>query len=178
VGVAAEDVAAETRGKIRSLYDGVDTRTVREFATRNRITKRKSTMASSVGQFCIAVADLEESVRFYTEIMGLEEQGRTEIPNVDEVHLAGQQGGGRLQLAKFAETMRPGPIDHGFALWKIYINVDDAAATWKKAVDAGYKSVTEPERLDRWPVVVGFVLDPDGYLIEIIQHDGPRPGEG
>ena len=26
-------------------------------------------------------------------------------------------------------------------------------------------------------VVVGFVLDPDGYLIEIIQHDGKRPGE-
>ena len=73
--------------------------------------------------------------------------------------------------------MRPGSIDHGFALWKGYINVDDAAATWKKAVDAGYKSVMEPERLDRWPVVVGFVLDPDGYLIEIIQHDGPRPGE-
>ena len=36
-------------------------------------------MASSVGQFCIAVSDLERSVRFYTEIMGLEEQGRTEI---------------------------------------------------------------------------------------------------
>ena len=135
-------------------------------------------MASSVGQFCIAVADLEESVRFYTEIMGLEEQGRTEIPNVDEVHLAGREGGGRLQLAKFAETMRPGPIEHGFALWKIYINVDDAAATWKKAVDAGYKSVMEPERLDRWPVGVGFVIDPAGYLIEIIQHDGPRPGAG
>jgi len=33
------------------------------------------------------------------------------------------------------------------------------------------------ERLDRWPVVVGFVLDPDEYLIEIIQHDGPPPGE-
>ena len=121
-------------------------------------------MPSSVGQFCIAVEDLERSVRFYTEIMGLEEQGRTEIPNVNEVHLAGKEGG-------------PGPIDHGFALWKIYINVDDAAATWKKAVDAGYKSVMEPERLDRWPVIVGFVLDPDGYLIEIIQHEGPRPGE-
>ena len=78
---------------------------------------------------------------------------------------------------EFAETMRPGPIDHGFALWKIYINVDDAQATWKRAVDAGYPSVMEPARLDRWPVVVGFVLDPDGYLIEIIQHDGKRPGE-
>ena len=134
-------------------------------------------MASSVGQFCIAVSDLERSVRFYTEIMGLEEQGRTEIPNVHEVHLAGKSGGGRLQLAKFAETMRPGPIDQGFALWKIYMNVDDAMATWQKAVDAGYKSVMKPERLDRWPVIVGFVTDPDGYLIEIIQHEGKRPGE-
>ena len=134
-------------------------------------------MASSVGQFCIAVSDLERSVRFYTEIMGLEEQGRTEIPNVNEVHLAGKAGGGRLQLAKFAETIRPGSIDHGFALWKIYINVDDANATWQKAVDAGCKSVMVPARLDRWPVIVGFVLDPDGYLIEIIQHDGKRPGE-
>ena len=134
-------------------------------------------MASSVGQFCIAVSDLERSVRFYTEVMGLEEQGRTEIPNVNEVHLAGKSGGGRLQLAKFAETIRPGAIDHGFALWKIYINVDDATATWQKAVDAGYKSVMKPERLERWPVFVGFVLDPDGYLIEIIQHDGKRPGD-
>lgn len=131
-------------------------------------------MASSVGQFCIAVADLEKSVHFYTEIMGLEEQGRTEIPSVNEVHLAGPDGGGRLQLAKFAPTMRPGPIDHGFALWKIYINVDDAVATWQKAVDAGYESAMKPEPLDRWPVIVGFVLDPDGYLIEIIQRDPAR----
>ena len=133
-------------------------------------------MGSTVGQFCIAVSDLERSVHFYTEIMGLQEQGRTEIPNVNEVHLAGPEGGGRIQLAEFAETMRPQPIDHGHALWKIYINVDDCAATWKKAVDAGYGSVMEPERLDRWPVIVAFVYDPDGYLIEIIQHDGPRPG--
>ena len=143
----------------------------------NPDTKREDPMASSVGQYCIAVSDLERSVRFYTEIMGLVEQGRTEIPNVNEVHLAGETGGGRLQLAKFAETIRPGRIDHGFALWKIYINVDDAQATWARAVAAGYKSVMEPERLERWPVVVGFVLDPDGYLIEVIQHDGPRPGE-
>ena len=33
------------------------------------------------------------------------------------------------------------------------------------------------QRLERWPVFVGFVLDPDCYLIEIIQHDGKRPGE-
>ncbi|MSZ23726.1 MAG: hypothetical protein F2607_01130 [Actinobacteria bacterium] len=135
-------------------------------------------MGSTVGQFCIAVNDLEESVRFYTEIMGLVEHGRTEIPNVNEVHLAGAEGehGGRLQLAKFNPTMTPQPIDHGRALWKIYIYVDDAVATWEKAVAAGYESHMKPERLERWPVIVGFISDPDGYLIEIIESEGPRPG--
>jgi len=139
---------------------------------------RGGNMGSTVGQFCIAVNDLEESVRFYTEIMGLVEHGRTEIPNVNEVHLAGAEGehGGRLQLAKFNPTMTPQPIDHGRALWKIYIYVDDAVATWEKAVAAGYESHMKPERLDRWPVIVGFISDPDGYLIEIIESEGPRPG--
>jgi lactoylglutathione lyase len=133
-------------------------------------------MGSTVGQFCIAVSDLERSVTFYTDVMGLEEQGRTEIPNCNEVHLAGPEGGGRVQLAKFNETMRPQPIDHGNALWKIYINVDDCQATWQKAMDAGHTSVMAPERLDRWPVIVAFVYDPDGYLIEVIEHEGTRPG--
>lgn len=133
-------------------------------------------MGSTVGQVCIQVSDMEESVRFYTDLLGLTEQGRTQIPNVDEVVVAGAEGGGRIQLAEFARTITPQPIDHGRALWKLYVNVDDCAATWQRVVDAGYESTMAPERLERWPVVVAFVLDPDGYLIELIQHDGPRPG--
>lgn len=133
-------------------------------------------MPTTVGQYCIRVTDLERSVHFYTEIIGLKEQGRTEIPNVNEVHLAADQGGGRMQLAKFAETMAPQPLDHGNALWKIYFNVDDCQATWQKAMDAGYTSVMAPERLERWPVVVAFLYDPDGYLVELVQHDGTPPG--
>jgi hypothetical protein len=48
--------------------------------------------------------------------------------------------------------------------------------TWEKAVAAGYESHMKPERLERWPVIVGFISDPDGYLIEIIESEGPRPG--
>ena len=62
------------------------------------------------------------------------------------------------------------PIDHGFALWKIYMNVDDAMDVHDRAVAAGYESTMVPERLDRWPVIVGFILDPDGYSIELIQR--------
>jgi hypothetical protein len=35
-----------------------------------------------------------------------------------------------------------------------------------------------PQKLDRWPVIVGFVNDPDGYNVEIVQYvEGhERPG--
>jgi lactoylglutathione lyase len=125
-------------------------------------------MATTVGQFCIYVSDLERSVAFYTDIIGLKVQSRTEIDDVHEAVLAADQGGGRLQLA---ERYNGGqPIDHGFALWKHYMIVDDAIGVHQKAVDAGYTSTMEPARLERWPVIVGFINDPDGYSIELLQY--------
>lgn len=128
-------------------------------------------MATTVGQYCISVTDLEASTRFYEDIIGLKVQSRTQIPNVDEVVLAADVGGGRLQLAQHLD--RSGPVDHGNALWKIYMNVDDCVEVHGRAVAAGFTSTMEPERLERWPVTVGFILDPDGYSIELVQmhHD-------
>ncbi len=125
-------------------------------------------MATTVGQYCIYVADIERSERFYTEIIGLKVQSRTEIPDVHEIVLAADHGGGRLQLAE--RYVNGQPIDHGFALWKIYMNVDDCVEVHDRAVAAGYTSTMAPQRLDRWPVTVGFILDPDGYSIELLQR--------
>ncbi|HEX4017780.1 MAG TPA: VOC family protein [Frankiaceae bacterium] len=125
-------------------------------------------MATTVGQFCIYVSDLERSVSFYTDIIGLKVQSRTEIDDVHEAVLAADDGGGRLQLAERYNNGQP--IDHGFALWKHYMIVDDAIATHQKAVGAGYTSTMVPERLERWPVIVGFINDPDGYSIELLQY--------
>ena len=124
-------------------------------------------MATTVGQYCINVTDLERSQRFYEDIIGLKVQTRTQIPNVNEIVLAADVGGGRLQLAQWLN--RSGPIEHGTALWKIYMNVDDCAAVHKRAVDAGFTSTMEPQRLERWPVTVAFIVDPDGYSVELVQ---------
>jgi len=130
-------------------------------------------VATTVGQFCIYVSDIERSIAFYTDIIGLKLQGRTEIDDVHEAHLAADDGGGRLQLAERYNGAHP--IDHGFALWKFYLRVDDCEATHDNAVDAGFESTMAPTRLDRWPVTVAFVNDPDGYNIELIQyHDASR----
>ena len=125
-------------------------------------------VATTVGQYCIYVSDIERSIRFYTEIIGLKVQSRTEIPDVHEIVLAADEGGGRLQLAERYNNGQK--IDHGFALWKIYMIVDDCNAVHQRAVDAGYESTMTPERLDRWPVIVGFINDPDGYSVELVEY--------
>ena len=133
-------------------------------------------MASTVGQFCIYVSDIKRSEQFYTDVIGLKVASRTEIDDVHEIVLAADEGGGRLQLA---ERYNGGqPVDHGFALWKFYVNVDDCAATHAAAVAWGCESVMEPQQLDRWPVIVGFINDPDGYYVELIEYVGgaQRPG--
>ena len=68
-------------------------------------------MATTVGQYCIYVNDIELSARFYSEIIGLEVQGHTEIDDVHEIVLAAASGGGRLQLAERYNGRQP--IDHG-----------------------------------------------------------------
>lgn len=124
-------------------------------------------MKTSVDQFCINVSNLERSVAFYEQVLGLEVTHRIEIPNVSEVVLAGASGN-RIQLAWHHD--HSGPIDHGNAFWKLYLNTDDCQGLYQRAIDAGSESVAAPVRLEQWPVTVAFIKDPDGYQIEILQH--------
>jgi lactoylglutathione lyase len=132
-------------------------------------------MATRVGQYCIYVKDIQAAERFYTDVIGLKVQSRTEIDDVHEVVVAADEGGGRLQLA---ERYNGGQdIDHGFALWKIYFNVDDCVAVHDRAVADGATSTMAPKKLDRWPVTVAFILDPDGYTLELVEmHEDNRTG--
>jgi catechol 2,3-dioxygenase-like lactoylglutathione lyase family enzyme len=125
-------------------------------------------MANWLGQYCINVTDIERTVAFY-EALGLECTSRTEIPNAFEAILENTSKGGKLQLAQ--QKDQAGPIDMGNAFWKLYVNTDDVESTYRAALDAGAATVMEPQRLDRWPVTIAFVADPDGYQVELVQRD-------
>jgi lactoylglutathione lyase len=129
---------------------------------------------NSLGQYCINVTDLDRSVEFWSEVIGIPVQSRTEIPIAKEVVLQAEMGGSRIQLAQ--QLDQDGPIDMGSAMWKLYVDTDDCQALYDKAVAWGCESVSEPQQLDRWPVTVAFIKDPDGYLIELLEnHEGTRP---
>ncbi len=125
-------------------------------------------MTSWLGQYCLDVTDLERSVGFYTAL-GLECTSRTEIDQAREAIVENAAGGSKLQLAQ--QKSAEGPFDLGTAFWKLYVNTHDVAGLFGAAVAAGATVDAAPQRLDRWPVTVGFVRDPDGYLVELVERD-------
>ena len=132
-------------------------------------------MGSILSQYCINVSDLERAIDFWEGVIGIPLQSRTDIPNIKEAVLQSSAGGSRMQLAQHLD--REGPIDMGTALWKLYVNTDDCAALYAKAIAAGCESVSPPSRLERWPVTMAYVKDFDGYLIEFVEyHEGTPAG--
>jgi lactoylglutathione lyase len=125
------------------------------------------TDATWLGQYCINVTDIDATIAFY-ELLGLQCTSRTEISVAIEAILESPDGGGKLQLAQQHDL--GGDFDMG-SVWKLYVYTDDVEAAHQRAVDAGFPSLMAPLRLDRWPVTVAFVGDPDGYQIELVQRD-------
>ncbi|HET9610390.1 MAG TPA: VOC family protein [Acidimicrobiales bacterium] len=122
-----------------------------------------------LGQFCVNVTDIDRTVAFY-ELLGLTCTSRTEIPEASEAIVECPGRGSKLQLAQ--QRDQAGPLDMG-SMWKLYVYTDDCAALHGRAVGAGHASLMAPTRLDRWPVTVAFVADPDGYQVELVERHAP-----
>lgn len=124
-------------------------------------------MESWLGQYCINVTDLERTVSFY-EALGLVCTSRTDIQVAKEAILENPDKGGKVQLAQ--QMKQEGPIDMGSAFWKLYVHTDDCGGLHKVATAAGYASVREPMKLERWNTTIAFVADPDNYQVELVQR--------
>ncbi len=122
--------------------------------------------ATWLGQYCLNVSDIETAIGFY-ELLGLTCTSRTEIPHAQEAIVERPGRGGKLQLAQ--PRHKDGPLRMG-SMWKLYVNTDDCQGLHQAAVDAGHPSLVAPLRLDRWPVTIAFVGDPDGYQVELVQR--------
>jgi predicted enzyme related to lactoylglutathione lyase len=120
-----------------------------------------------LGQYCINVTDLDTTVAFY-ETLGLTCTSRTDIAGAKEAILEHPDKGGKVQLAQ--QDDQDGPITMGTAFWKLYVNTDDIAGTYAAALTAGHGSLMAPTGMERWPVTIGFVADPDGYQVELVER--------
>ena len=118
----------------------------------------------------IRVGDLERSLRFYTEVLGMKLLRRKEYPD-GKFTLAFVGYGSEAEHAVIELTYNWGTekYDMGNAFGQIAVEVDDAYAACEEIKRRGGNVVREAGPMKHGTSVIAFVQDPDGYKIELIQ---------
>lgn len=117
----------------------------------------------------ITVRDLDASLRFYTEVLGLEFERRRAIPeNQAEIaFVRDPESGARVELTHWREK---GAIDAGEQLDHLAFETDDIEAFLTRARAQGVRVAKEPYQLKGGSGRLAFILDPDDVWIELIER--------
>jgi len=123
----------------------------------------------------LRVGDLQRSIAFYTEVLGMRLLRTTERPE-QRYDLAFVGYGTNPDHAELELTYNHG-VDHyelGTAYGHIAIGVPDVAATCEavraKAASLGGAITREAGPVKGGTTVIAFITDPDGYKIELIER--------
>ena len=113
------------------------------------------------------VTDLEKTVAFYKEVLGLKELRRhTSGRGSQLVFLKAPQSEEEIELCKFDQS---GPVMVGPDLTHLAFEVDDLDKFAREAAAKGYPLSDGPHRTKRGDAIA-FVDAPEGYEIELIQR--------
>ena len=117
---------------------------------------------------CIRIKDLEKSLKFYTEAIGLIETRRKEFPEhkFSLVFLSDKIGGYEIELTYNYDTEKPYEIGNGFS--HTAIEAEDLEEMREKHIELRYE-VTTLKGLPGEKPTYYFVTDPDGYKVEVIR---------
>jgi len=119
----------------------------------------------------LRVGDLQRSIDFYTQSMGMQLLRTTDRPD-QKYSLAFVGYTDESQQAVIELTYNYGvtSYDLGSGFGHLAIGVDDIHATCERVKAAGASVTREPGPVKGGTTVIAFVQDPDGYKIELIQR--------
>lgn len=117
---------------------------------------------------CIRVMDLEKSVKFYKEALGLQETRRSDFPEhkFTLVFLADADNNYEIEITYNYDPEEPYVIGDGFSHFAL--GVKDLEGSRDEHIKMGYE-VTRLMGLPGSKPGYYFLNDPDGYEIEIIR---------
>ena len=120
----------------------------------------------------LRVGDLQRSIDFYTQVMGMTLLRTTDRPD-QKYSLAFLGYASNPDQAEIELTYNYGVNEYemGTAYGHIAIGVDDAAATCAAVKTAGGNVTREAGPVKGGSTVIAFVQDPDGYKIELIERN-------
>ena len=112
------------------------------------------------------VADLDKTISFYKDVLGLEEVRRHKSPRGSE--LVFLKTPGSEELLEICCYPASGPVVVGPDLTHLAFQVDDREAFAKHAAEKGYPLSDGPTQSSSGKFA--FIDAPEGYEIELIQY--------
>lgn len=119
----------------------------------------------------LRVGDLERSIRFYTEVLGMRLLRRHDYPDGKfTLAFIGYEDESSTAVIELTYNWGVDRYDIGTGYGHIAIEVDDAYAACAEVKQRGGEVTREPGPMKHGNTVIAFVEDPDGYRIEFIQR--------
>jgi lactoylglutathione lyase len=118
----------------------------------------------------LRVGNLERSIRFYTEVLGMKLLRTTDRPEQKySLAFVGYDAEDRSTVLELTYNYGVERYDLGSGFGHIAIGVPDVAQACDKVRRQGGKVTREPGPVKGGTSVIAFVEDPDGYKIEFIE---------
>jgi lactoylglutathione lyase len=123
----------------------------------------------------LRVIDLERSIAFYTNVLGMQLLRRKDYP-AGEFTLAFIGYGDETDQTVLELTYNWGvdKYELGTAFGHIALEVPDVYAACEKMRAAGGKIIREAGPMNAGTTIIAFLEDPDGYQIELIGEKHQR----
>ena len=119
----------------------------------------------------LRVGDLDRSVRFYTDVLGMKLLRTTERPEQKySLAFVGYDDEDRQAVLELTYNHGVERYELGSAFGHIAIEVGDAKDACEKVRTHGGKVTREAGPVKGGTTVIAFVEDPDGYKIEFIER--------
>jgi lactoylglutathione lyase len=116
---------------------------------------------------CLNVLDLERSIAFYTNHIGLSLESRREVKqNNAEIAFLKDPSGTALELTQWRDKKM---LTEGDNFDHVAFAVQDINSTINELKKEGVKIAMEPFSLQGSTSKIAFIKDPDGNWLELIQ---------
>ena len=118
----------------------------------------------------LRVADLEKSIAFYTQVLGMKEIRRAENPDYRyTLAFVGYADESEQAVIELTYNWDTDSYDLGNAYGHIALEFDDIYTACEQIKQRGGIVTREPGPVLGGTTEIAFVKDPDGYAIELIQ---------
>ena len=119
----------------------------------------------------IRVGNLDRSIQFYTEVLGMQVLRRKDYPEGKfTLAFVGYGPEAEQTVIELTHNWDTDHYDLGDGFGHIALAVDDAAAACEEIRQRGGRVVREAGPMKHGTIVIAFVEDPDGYKIELIER--------